>query len=130
MRSSFRYAAMLVVAVFVLGFAGNAYSQGVVLGGFKKISVEDAGVKAAAEFAAKAQGEKAEIEIEVLEIFEAERQSVAGTNYRLCLKVSSAGEDEEAAEYFVKAIVFFDLKKNYKLTSWTDSDCGGVEEEN
>lgn len=121
---------MLLVFVMVLTCAADAYAQGVVLGGYKKVSTEDAGVVAAAEFAANAQGEKADVTIEVLEIFAAERQSVAGTNYRLCLKVSSAGEDEEAAEYFVKTIVFVDLKRNFKLTSWADSDCGGVEDSN
>ena len=127
MKKNLRTAMMMVALGLVLTCAGGAYAQGVVLGGYKKVSTEDAGVKAAAEFAATAQGEKAEIEIEVLEISAAERQSVAGTNYRLCLKVSSAGEGEEAAEYYVKAIVYVDLKKNYKLTSWTDSDCGGEE---
>lgn len=127
MNKNLRTAMLMMAFGLVLTCTTGAYAQGVVLGGYKKISSDDAGAQAAAEFAAKAQGEKAEVEIEVLEIAQAERQSVGGTNYRLCLKVSSAGEGEEAAEYYVKVIVYVDLKKNYKLTSWADSDCGGEE---
>lgn len=123
----FRFAGVLFATGILTVCAITAAAQRPVLGGYKKAAVDNEAVVAAADYAAQAQGEKAEIAIEVVEIVAAETQVVAGTNYKMCLKVSSAGEDEEAAEYFVMAIVNMDLKKNYKLMSWTDSDCGGTD---
>lgn len=110
-------------AIMIFGFSISTNAQ-IKTGGYKKVSVDDAGVKAAAQFAAKQQGENADITVEVIEIVDAERQVVAGSNYRMCLKVSSYSEDEDESTYFVKTIVYVDLKGNKKLTSWTVSDCG------
>lgn len=123
----FRFSGVLLATSILIFCAMTAAAQRPVLGGYKKAAADSDAVVAAADFAVKAQGEKAEVTIEVIEILAAETQVVAGTNYKMCLKVSSAGEDEEAAEYFVMAIVNMDLKKNYKLMSWTDSDCGGTD---
>lgn len=89
-------------------------------GGYREVPAADAGAAAAAEFAINAQGEKTGMEFELHELVKAERQVVAGTNFRLCMQVSADGDEA----FFVQAVVYLDLKKNYKLTSWADSDCG------
>ncbi len=64
-------------------------------------------------------------EIELVSVHKAERQVVAGSNYRLCLKVLSQGEKGGAdVTPFVKVVVYQNLKQEYKLTSWEISDCG------
>lgn len=129
MRKNIKVAAVLFTLFVAVMYAGEAYGQRPVLGGNSKKPVDSPEVKRAAAFAIEAQAEKTEVSFELLEILTAESQVVAGTKYTMCLKVSSAGEGEEAAEYFVMAVVAQDLKKNYKLISWSDSDCGGVTDE-
>jgi hypothetical protein len=118
---------VLSISAFVLTLHANA--QGVVLGGYKEIPKTDANAKKAALFAVSAEAKRSEKEIEFIAVIKAERQSVRGTNYRMCLKVSDSGaEGQDAAEVFVKTVVFDDLKGNYKLTSWEASDCGEGED--
>lgn len=129
MTKKMRFAAMIFTFVAAVMCASEAYGQRPVLGGSKPTSVNGAEVKEAAAFAVETHAEKMEVSVELLEILTAESQVVAGVKYTMCLKVSSAGEGEEAAEYFVMAVVSRDLKKNFKLISWSDSDCGGVTDE-
>ena len=119
---------MLAAAAFVFASQANA-QQRPLLGGYKEIAKTDATAKKAAIFGVGAEAKRSEKEIEFISIIKAERQSVGGTNYRMCLKVSDGGaEGQDAAEVFVKAIVNIDLKGNYKLLSWEASDCGEDEE--
>ena len=62
-------------------------------GGYSAVGLTD-DVKASAEFAA-------------------ERQIVAGVNYRLDIVVKGSGSARKA-----RVVVFKDLKSHYKLTSW------------
>lgn len=119
---------VFVCAMAAIMFFGNiANAQKV--GGYKEITKTDAGARAAAAFAVKAQTEKTEKKETLMSIFKAERQTVAGSNYRLCLKVTSeGGEDEADIIHFIQAVVYVDLKGNSNLTSWTDSDCGENDE--
>ena len=118
---------LLFVVFCVFAFAVAASAQKV--GAYKEISKTDASAHAAAEFAVGAQADKSGKEISLLSVFKAERQVVAGTNYRLCLKVNAQGDDDEAdAVIYVQTVVYVDLKGNKKLTSWAESDCGGDED--
>ncbi len=118
------FAVIFAVAAAVLAFSGDASAQRV-LGGFKEIAATDATAKKAAEFAIAAEVKKTEKEIELIEVIKAERQTVAGSNYRMCLKVSDSGaEGQDAAEVFVKVVVNIDLKGKYKVVSYEASDCG------
>lgn len=113
----------LSVGVFMTLAVAAASAQKV--GGYKEVSASDAAVQAAAEFAVNAQGEKTEKEISLVDVIKAERQVVAGSNYRMCLKITSQGEVDEAdATSFVQVVVYVDLKGNRKLSSWVASDCG------
>ena len=122
-----------IVAIALTGlmlcvFAASGSAQRV-LGGYKVIKNTQAGVKEAAEFAVKTRGEKEEKEMELVSVLKAESQSVAGMNYRLCLKVSSeGGEGQDAVDIIVQTVVYVDLKKNYKLTSWAIADCAPEED--
>ncbi len=123
MSRIFRIALIVCAFVTIASMAGSASGQK--LGGYKEAATTEAGVKAAAAFAVRAQSEKTERKETLMSIFKAEKQVVAGTNYRLCLKVTSEGEEDEAdIIHFIQAVVYVDLKGNSKLTSWTDSDCG------
>jgi hypothetical protein len=118
----------LFTVFFVLTMAAATSAQK--LGGYKEIAKTDSGAQAAAEYAVSAQAEKSGKEIEFISVFKAERQTVAGTNYRLCIKVSEQGDEDEAdAIIYVQTVVYVDLKGNKKLTSWTTSDCGSDDEE-
>ena len=104
-------------------FAVTANAQKV--GGYKPIAADDAGAQAAAEFAVGAESEKTGKTIELVSIHTAERQTVQGANYRLCMKVSSeGGEGQDDVSFFVQVVVYQDLKRAYKLTSWATSECG------
>ncbi len=122
------YVKMIVVFAalgVIFGAATTGFAQ-IKTGGYKKVSVNDPGVVAAADFAIEAQGEKANAGIELLSIVQAERQTVAGTNYKLCMEVNVAdGEIDEPYDQFVTAIIFFSLQKEYSLKSWMPTaNCG------
>jgi len=106
--------------VFV--FASDGFGQ--MMGGYKVIASDDAAAQAAAEFAVTTQSEKSGKEMSLVEIVKAERQVVAGSNFRMCLKVASEGAEGHDATTSVQLVVYVDLKGNRKLTSWTASDCG------
>ena len=93
-------------------------------GGYKAIAKSDAGARAAAEFAVDAQAERKNLTIELVAVEKAESQVVAGTNFRLCLKITTSGaEDEADVTITVKVIVYRNLKGEYSLTSWVEEDC-------
>lgn len=122
MKKNLKLAVALAALTVIAGAASAVSAQKV--GGYKEIAKTDASAAAAAAYAVKAQAEKVGEEIELIAVQKAERQVVAGSNYRLCLEVTPTG-DETADSVFVQVVVYVDLKGNYKLTSWTDSDCGG-----
>jgi cystatin-C len=121
----------VTIAFFALFAAGEASAQGrPVLGGFKEMSKTDAVVLKAARFAASSEAKRTDKEIEFISVIKAERQVVAGTNYRMCLKVNDSGaEGQDEAEVFVKVVVNVDPKGVYKLLSYEASDCGEEEED-
>ena len=120
---------MLPPAAMVVALAVSDVKVGAVFPGngprwYEKSS--DAGVVAAAEFAARTEGEKDGSEITVQSIEIAESQTVAGTNYKLCIEVFriEAGDDVEVRQ-FIQTLVFRSLKKEYTLKSWEEAEsCG------
>ncbi len=110
---------LFVAACPVAGLAQHAtgLAEPPKLGGYARASVRNKEVVAAAAFAIKAQ-EKAggkTTKPELVKILRAESQVVAGTNYRLTLKVKLSGKERTA-----EAIVYRPLKKGEpdQLTSW------------
>lgn len=120
---------MIAALGVIFGSVSASFGQ-IKVGGYKSIAVEDAGAVAAAEFAVKAQGEKEEMTMSVESIRKAERQVVAGSNYKLCIEVYYPSEEAETdgVLQFIQAVVYQDLKGNYKLSSWAEADCAPEEE--
>lgn len=126
MKNSFKLLLMCAAFVFIgAATSANSFAQ-IKTGGYKKIAVTDAGVVAAAEFAAQAQSETDEAGITVQNIKTAERQTVAGTNYKLCVEVSRVEADDDAEiQQFIQTVVFRSLKNEYTLKSWEEvEECG------
>ncbi len=100
--------------------AAAPVTKPIVVGGFGTASKTDAQVVAAADFAVKAQSKKMATEFEVAEIVKAERQVVQGMNYRICMLVNVEGDEP----FMVSTVIYQDLKRNYSLSSWKESECG------
>jgi hypothetical protein len=111
---------LLLLGAFVVIFGAAISSPAQKVGGYKTAPVDAADVKAAAEFAVAAQNKIDDFGRTLIEILSAEKQIVAGVNYRMCLKSKLGGDEGEI--HFVKAVVYLDLKKVYKLTSWADDE--------
>src|SRR5436190_18069122 len=97
-------AALIAVVLALLGAAAVLAQR---TGGYREIDKADENAAAAAEFAVKDQSEKKELTYKLVSVEKAETQTVAGINYRLCLKISyqKQGEDSETNE-FVQVVVF------------------------
>ena len=85
-----------------------------IVGGYQKASVDDADIRAAADFAISAAPKKVRLD----KIVSARRQIVAGVNYSLCLSVKADKIGLPTGGRFVTAKVFRDLNQTYQLTSW------------
>ncbi len=121
MKPKLHFAAFFAVAVIAIA-ASSGLAQKV--GGYRKISKSDAGAAAAAAFAVQNRVETKNATITLVAVECAENQVVAGTNYRLCLKVTTSGEKNEAdVTITVKVVVYKDLKGKYSLTSWIEDNC-------
>ena len=125
MKNNLKMFSTLATLALSCAFAVNNFAQ-VKTGGYKKIAKTDAAVVAAAEFAAQSQSKNDDAEITVQSIEKAESQTVAGTNYKLCIEVFriEAGDDVEIRQ-FIQTLVFRSLKKEYSLKSWEEAEsCG------
>lgn len=121
----FLFAVLTLVFAIVSGVSGQ-----VRVGGYKTISATDKSVIEAAEFAITAQSKKDGTEYSLDSVLKAETQTVAGTNFRLCLDVlAPEAEDDSLFNQQVIVVVFRNLKKQYSLTSWTEADCSDQREE-
>ena len=122
MKNSLRIAFGIGLLVLVCGIsAANAQR----VGGYQEISKTDSDAQAAAEFAVSSQAETTSKEMSLVEVVKAERQIVAGSNYRMCMQVNSEGaEGQDSVAITVQVVVYVDLKGNRKLSSWVISDCG------
>jgi parvulin-like peptidyl-prolyl isomerase len=117
-----KYLSIFLIFVVFFGVTTVGFAQ-IKTGGYKKIAVTDAGVVAAANFAAQTQSEKDNAEITVQTIEKAESQTVAGTNFKLCIEVFriEAGDDVEVRQ-FAQTLVFRSLKKEFTLKSWEETE--------
>lgn len=113
----------MMCAVFAVFFACVTAVSAQKVGGYREAAVDDEGVVAAAEFAVGERSEKNEVSLEIVSIHKAERQVVQGTNYRLCIEVKVVEEGNDDTQ-FVQAVVYQDLKRVYKLSSWKPDECG------
>ena len=121
MKRSLTLIAILSVALLVFTWCIVSAQR---TGGYREIDKADEGAATAAEFAVKAESEKKEMTYKLVSIEHAEAQTVAGINYRLCLKVGyhKADDDAETTES-VRVVVYRNLQNQYSLTSWTEENC-------
>jgi hypothetical protein len=90
----------------------------IVPGGYTSIDPAAPEAKAAAEYAVSEQSSRTGMAVALRRLARAERQIVAGLNYRLCLEVTVADKPEEA-----RAIVYRNLQQRFSLTEWSTGAC-------
>jgi hypothetical protein len=126
MKKSLQVVIVLIALGVAFGSVIISFGQGrPIVGGYKEVATDDPEVQAAAEFAVSEQKKKQDDDaLTLVSIEHAERQVVAGTNFRLCLKVAAGGDSDEGAEpQNVKVVVFKNLKQEYSLKSWDEENC-------
>jgi hypothetical protein len=132
MRKNLRLLVCLVALGFIFVPArGGVAQQGLPrVGGFKEAPTDHAQVVAAARFAVKAQAQKQQTNMKLVSIHQAERQTVQGANYRLCLVVEIEDrENNVIVEQGVRAQVYQNLKGQFSLSKWAEEDCAEEEDE-
>ena len=124
MKNNLRRAFAITVFCLVFGCALAAFGQ-IKTGGYRSVSVSDAGVKEAADFAVETKAAELEQELTLEGIVKAESQTVAGTNYRLCLQISAPAKevDTDGVTVYIKTVIYKNLKGEFSITSWEDEDC-------
>lgn len=112
-------AAATTFAAFCVLFAAPPLCRAQLVGGYSEVSKTDAAVVGAAKFAVKTQAKK-DVSLKLVSIERAERQVVAGANYRLCLAINSNKKRREAT-----AVIYQNLQNKFSPTSWTAGKCAG-----
>jgi hypothetical protein len=87
-------------------------------GAYGEVSTTDREVMRAARFAVSKARRKQGARVSLISIERAERQVVAGLNYRLCLRVKIKNKIQD-----MTAVVYQNLKQHYSLSSWEDGGC-------
>ena len=125
MKNNLRINSLLFALAFAMFGAAQTFGQNTVPmpGGYQKIEATDASAIAAANFAVKVEAKKRKAKIKIVSVNEAERQVVAGTNFRLCLKIELTEKNKNTISQIVQTVVFQNLKQKMSLTSWAKSDC-------
>ena len=121
MKKIWRIAFVVIALSAICGetFGAPARQEPPMGGGYQKVSTDDAEVASAARFAINTERRKRGTRISLVGVENAERQVVAGMNYRLCLRVKSRGKVRN-----VTTVVYKNLKQKYSLTSWeTTTGC-------
>jgi hypothetical protein len=113
-------AATTAFAAFCVLFLAPSLCQAQIAGGYQEISKIDETAVATANFAVRTRAKK-DVSLKLISIERAERQVVAGANYRLCLAVKSNNKRREAT-----AVVYQNLQNKFSLTSWTDGKCASA----
>ncbi len=118
MKKNLRSAAIFAAfGIFTAGAAICPAQPGRMVGGYNSAAKTDETVVDAARFAVAAQAEQ-DATLELVGIERAERQIVAGSNYRLCLSVKSKNKREQAT-----ATVYLNLQNEFSLSEWIPGNC-------
>ncbi len=121
---------LIFCAAFFLFFGGAVKNSAQtpmdepMVGDYRRIAVTDSPVVAAAAHAVKARAKKQRNKIKLLAVSQAEKQVVAGTNFRLCLQIEILPQgNQPKLPQTVQAIVFLNLKQKFTLTDWAIAAC-------
>lgn len=111
---------LIIAGLFLLtGGSFDISAQEQIVGNYRKIMKTDAGVLSAAKFAVKQEKrKKGNRRLSLASIERAESQVVAGTNYKICMKVINNGKIE-----VVTAVVYLNPQNKLALTSWEKGAC-------
>jgi hypothetical protein len=107
---------LLAAALLSPAICSYAAQRPPVAGGYIEASASDPGVLAAGRFAVRAEGRRRGARMSLVSVERAETQVVAGTNYRLRLRVNVAGAVRD-----VEATVYENLRRRLSLTRWEDA---------
>jgi len=116
MSRSSKFTTVFSIAFFLLASAMSVAAQG-----YKPTSVDDAGVKLAADFATQEQATRAKTAITLNNIVKAsdKQPKLGARDFMLCLDTNVAN-----VKTFVQAIVTMDQYSNLRLMGWSKSTCG------
>jgi hypothetical protein len=103
---------------------GLQAQQPPVAGGYREASRTEPDVVSAAKFALREERRKKSVRLSLISIERAETQVVAGSNYRLCLRVKIRGKLRS-----VRTVVYKDLRQKYSLSSWEEDACRSASSE-
>lgn len=121
-----KFKAVLTVITFLTAVGAGSVCSAQnfpIVGGYKSVSTSDETAVNVADFAVRTQQQK-DPTLKFLSIINAERQIVAGSNYRFCLAVESGAKPAQAS-----AVVYQNLQNVFSVTSWTPGPCGKPESE-
>lgn len=124
MKNNLRKLFVLTVFCMAFGSAVSVFGQNKVAS-YKPISVSDSEVQTAANFAVEKKIAETKWELTLGGISSAEMQTIAGTNYRLCIQITAQrpDDDEDSATGYVKTIIHKNLKGEFTITSWELDNC-------
>jgi tetratricopeptide (TPR) repeat protein len=114
------------LSIFLIAVILTSAAHGQMAGAYSRAAVTDPAVAAAVKFAVDAKAREKKIDMDLDDIASAERQVVAGTNYRMCINVTVPPTDygDEGKRSF-RVVVYQDPKNVLKVTSWDEVDsCG------
>ena len=115
MKRKLQIVVILSAFYILLGSLSGANAQAIT-GNYQKASISDTEIRSAAKFAVKTfkkEKKKQNARISLVSIERAAVQIVAGTNYKLCLKVMINREIQS-----ITTVVFKNLKNKYSVSSW------------
>ena len=108
-------------AIFITAAAAAGRQEIPMAGGYSEAAADDPEVVKAARFAVGEQSRRGGGPVTLVAVRRAERQVVAGLNYRLRLAVRAGGSERDAT-----AVVYQNVKNAYSLSDWKWSDGGGA----
>src|ERR1043165_5102587 len=113
---------MLAVAMLVLGGLVKmaAAQPEPVAGGYSNAKTSDRSVRRAASVAVSTHAKRAHHAVTLVKILKAEKQVVAGMNYRMCLSVRRG---RRGHVHTASVVVYEPIRKPMRLTSWEDGGC-------
>ena len=111
---------LVTVAINLLfGYSMELHAQdSPPVGGYRTASTTDPGVVAAARFAIKKEKQRRGAGVTLVSIERAQTQVVAGTNYKICLRVRIKGRIRS-----ITTIVYRNPQRLYSLTRWKPGAC-------
>lgn len=126
MKNNLRFLIIFAALNLIFGCAATFAQEPKepITGGYNSADVTDAQIVSAAKYAVKAQAKKQRAKIKLTAIKKAERQVVAGLNYRLCMQVEVIEKGKKTAvPQTIQTIIYQNLKQKYELTSWAIAAC-------